>query len=338
MNKNLAYLFVVIALAIAAYFLVSKKPTSTLSVEETAFAVENINDVQKIFMADMKGNQAILERKEKYWVINDKYITRPDAIHILLKTIKNVTIKHPITGKAKNKIIKDLSASHVKVEVYGANNNLLKTYFVGGSTSNNKGTFMIMKDAKNPYVTYIPGFEGYLSTRFFMDEEEWRSRAIFNYSPGKIQSITLDYPASPEHSFIIQRTTDDSLQITALNNRVVKPFNRKLVTEYLSYFKNITAEAFENDYVKKDSFTASVPYCMITVKDANNRENSIKTWLRPVYRRTKAPFDEKGEQIPYDRDRLFALVNNGQDFTLIQWYVFGKILRKRIDFTTPIPR
>jgi hypothetical protein len=42
--------------------------------------------------------------------------------------------------------------------------------------------------------------------------------------------------------------------------------------------------------------------------------------------------DEKGRSIPYDLDRLYALVNNGQDFTLIQFLVFDKILRPKAYF------
>jgi hypothetical protein len=32
------------------------------------------------------------------------------------------------------------------------------------------------------------------------------------------------------------------------------------------------------------------------------------------------------EQIPTDFDRIYALVNDGEDFVLIQYYVFDKVL------------
>ena len=36
-------------------------------------------------------------------------------------------------------------------------------------------------------------------------------------------------------------------------------------------------------------------------------------------------FDYEGNPLKYELDKYFALVNNGQDFALIQHFVFGKL-------------
>jgi hypothetical protein len=49
--------------------------------------------------------------------------------------------------------------------------------------------------------------------------------------------------------------------------------------------------------------------------------------------------DDFGNAAPYDRDRLYALVNDGKDFTLVQYFVFDKILRPMSFFMrTPEPK
>ena len=37
--------------------------------------------------------------------------------------------------------------------------------------------------------------------------------------------------------------------------------------------------------------------------------------------------DENGDPMPFDRDRMYALVNEGRDFVLVQFFTFDKITR-----------
>ena len=43
-------------------------------------------------------------------------------------------------------------------------------------------------------------------------------------------------------------------------------------------------------------------------------------------------YDKKGKEMQYDLDRMFALINKGNDFVMIQMYVFGKIMRDQKEF------
>ena len=106
----------------------------------------------------------------------------------------------------------------------------------------------------------------------------------------------------------------------------------KLLKEYISYFRSVSIEAYENQYVKKDSVLSNTPYCIITVMDTIGNKNIVKTWLRGIYRRTKLMHDVEDSSPRYDPDRMFASVNDGKDFAIIQWGVFGKILRRYKDF------
>jgi hypothetical protein len=56
----------------------------------------------------------------------------------------------------------------------------------------------------------------------------------------------------------------------------------------------------------------------------------------PTTERTKTQYDPMGNKVQFDSDKFIALVNEGKDYALIQYYVFGKYF-KRYDqfFNTP---
>jgi hypothetical protein len=80
---------------------------------------------------------------------------------------------------------------------------------------------------------------------------------------------------------------------------------------------------------RKDSILATIPYCIISLTDTSHSTQIIKT-----YRKGAAPgeMDDFGKPAPYDMDRLYALVNDGKDFTYVQYFVFDKILRTKSFF------
>jgi hypothetical protein len=97
---------------------------------------------------------------------------------------------------------------------------------------------------------------------------------------------------------------------------------------FLASFRNVNFEALLNDMDPhvKDSVLATPPYVIITVTDTNNQSKTIK-----VYHKKGQPdaVDYNQNPTPYDLDRLYALVNDGKDFTLIQYFVFDRILRTK---------
>ena len=43
-------------------------------------------------------------------------------------------------------------------------------------------------------------------------------------------------------------------------------------------------------------------------------------------------FDEKGNDMTYDIDHYYASIHDEKDFAIVQYYVFGKLLRNYKDF------
>ena len=75
-----------------------------------------------------------------------------------------------------------------------------------------------------------------------------------------------------------------------------------------------------------DSIKSTPPWHIVTLTETNGKVTEIKTYHRKPQHGEY--YDEAIKQkILFDRDRLFAVINNDKDFTLIQFFVFDKILK-----------
>lgn len=333
MNKNLIYLIIFIVLLIAAYFLVFREKISTFGKNDTNFELKHPEEVTKIFMADMNGKKILLERKNDDWFVNGKFRARLDGVKNILETLNKIRVFYPVPKSSHNTVVADLASSNIKVEVYDEGGDKIKSYFLGGPTMDYKGTYIMLEGAKNPYVIHIPGFEGYMTSRFFLDEEEWRNRNIFSYTAQNLKSVTIDYLEEPENSFQLTMVNEDSFQLVQLHSEKINlgEMNKQRIKEYLSFYNNINMEAFQNNISQKDSIIALGHFISMTITDVNGNENKLKIYHMPIHDKSKSQFDEQNNPLKWDLDRMYA-VQNDKDFILIQYFVFNKILRSYRDF------
>ncbi len=333
MKKNRIAIILVILLGSLSFWFIVNKRNGTIKQNLKDFAVADTASVDKIFLADKSGNTITLERKSPgLWTVNGKYNARMDAVETLLYTIKKLDVKEPVGKKAQDNIVKRLAAKAIKCEIY-QNNKLIKAYYVGTETQDQTGTYMILIDpetlqpAERPFVIYIPGFEGYLTTRYFTEEIGWRDRTIFQYNPNDIKSIKMEVPFKPELSYEVVVKGNNNYEVKMLsNNTPLSNIDTLSVKQYLSYFQKIIFESFEVDLKQTqiDSVLSSQPVNILTVTDNIGKSNKVKLFARPnkksvLNETTMKPFE-------FDPERMDALLNNGKDFVLVQYYSFGKLL------------
>ncbi len=110
------------------------------------------------------------------------------------------------------------------------------------------------------------------------------------------------------------------------SNQEISDYDTVRLWSFLTAFRNVTYEALLNDIDKhfKDSVVNSTPLCIISLTDTAGKVSVVKTFIK---RPDPGSEEYYGRAVPYDLDRFYALVNNGQDFTLVQYFIFDKILR-----------
>ncbi|MGB3947963.1 MAG: DUF4340 domain-containing protein [Bacteroidia bacterium] len=329
-NKSLFILFILLA-SVAAWFIITKSK-GTIKPTLRDFAVQDTASINKIFLADKNGNTIMLERNERgVWRLNEKFNARPDAIKTLLTTIKKIDVKEPVGKNAQDNVIKNLASKAVRCEIY-QNNELTKAYYVGAETADQTGTYMILIDLETmapsakAFVTYIPGFEGYLTTRYFTDERNWRDRTVFSYLPSEIKSVKMESPEHPEQSYEVLALGGNSFQVKMLaNNKPVNEIDTLAIKQYLSYFKQLNFESFEVELKQNqiDSILKTKPINILTVTDASGKVNKASFYTRP---NLKKILDGNEKPLPFDPVRMDAQINDGKDFVMLQYFIFGKVL------------
>lgn len=329
MKKNRTTIIIIILLAIVSlYFLLFKSGFSTIGEKDNDFAVKDTGSITKIFIAN-KGNQSVtLTRVAKgQWMVNGRFIARNDCINTLLYTINMVAVKSVIDPRSWNTVIKTLSTVAVKVEIYEGDERV-KVYYVGGATADELGTYMLMSNAKTeenfkqPYITYIPGFDGYLTTRYFIKEDDWRDRTIFQYYPYDLKSVSMSY-AGADSSFRITINGKNNFSIdNPRTNQKSVAFDTTAVKQYLTYYQSVSWEVTAPG-IREDSIIHSAPLAVMQVQDVKGKITTVK-----LFRRQASANQQEKYGIPYkyDPDRLFALVND-KDFVLVQYFVFGKLMQ-----------
>lgn len=343
MKKTLILALVLVVLGgVAAYIYWQDSQKDKLP-NDQAFSIGNADNIEKIFLADKMNHEITLTRDGDGWLVNEQYPVMQAKIELLLQSLEQFQVDLPVSAAARENVIKELAVQHIKVELYqDKDGEPSKVYYVGTPARGNYGNYMLMvvdgKNAKQPYVVRIPGFIGDLQVRFIMEEKDWRDTKVFNYALDDIKQVQVRYPDYPQESFKIDVLGPESFEIgpvQPLDNDLLagKPLYTPGVIKYLNSFKNLNAEAFENDFIYKDSILQyGSPMVVIEVTDKQGETSKLTLYPMAANRRTKMQFDAQGNEIQVDPDRYYGVFNNGQDFGLIQNFVFGKILRRRVEF------
>lgn len=337
MKRNTITLLVALVLGLTTFWLISRSGKGTIKQELRDFAVSDTAAITKIFLVSKSDKQVTLTRDaDGRWKVNGKYYARPDAIKTLLITIHALSVREPVGLKAKENIIRQLATGSTKCEIY-AGDKLIKQYYVGGETPDMMGTYMLLSDVSDPeeivnssapFIMEIKGFNGYLTTRYFTSESEWRDRTAFHYFVPDIHTITIDHPGDPANSFTITQSVGKNIFTLQTKTGEKLPFDTIAIKQFVSYFGNIGFENFANDLPKAfmDSILHSKPAHIITVTDGANKKNEIKMFLKK--NDGFDPDDSTAAKPPfYDPDRMYAQIMNTGDFVIVQYYVFGKLLQ-----------
>lgn len=329
MKKNTIILMIILILGIIVIVFATRTSSSSVKKELRDFAVEDTASITKIFMVRKDLAEVTLTRSGNRWLVNDQYLVRQDAIDNLLKTLYRVRIKSPVSKSMMDNAVKMLATRNTKVEVYEGKK-LIKTIYVGGPTQDQMGTFMMIEGSSVPFIIHIPGFIGYLSSRFFTDERSWRSTEISRYNFNDIAAVSVENPARPEESFRIENLGNSRFEIRSLSGRPnPAPLDTIGSKFYLSQFERLNFEFFADSIPEPDlTFVKTAqPYRTVTLEDRNGLIRTIKAWPRSGMGKE----DVEGNLLQTDDERMWGLIDD-KDWVVIQYYVFNPIFLRFDDF------
>jgi hypothetical protein len=333
MKKNIIPIVILLVLAGGTLWFYTRSGGSTIKKELSDFAVEDTAAIDKIFMADKANKTITLERRESGngWTLNGNYKARQDAVNNLLFTIKKLKVRSPVSKAGYETVIKNMAGNSTKIEIYQGKNKPVKVYYVGGSSPDHMGSFMLLEGSSVPFVMHLEGHYGFLHNRYFTNENEWRHRGIFEYEPHQIASITLEYPEYPEKSW--ELSIDDNAEVSLkhlASGEFVKNIDTVKIAKYIALYQLVHYDQLveTKSTTFKDSVVATVPRQRYTVKDVLGFSKTVNVYIKEI---EGGGEDLDGNPITIDMDRLYAYIDNNT-FATVQYIIFDPLKKEIKDF------
>jgi len=336
-KKNLLLFILFVLLAGAAFYFYPKlsKKGSTGDNPFMQFSIEDTASVAKVTIQDRNGNVALLERKNgsNEWTINKKFNARKDVIKLLLECFHDIRVRGNVPSKMRDNMMSVMASSAKEVKIYGKNNELLKTYFVGPNTQDHMGTIMLLETptdgrSEEPYITHIEGFTGFLNPRFFIDEKEWLSTDIFYYPNNDIAEVEVLHMTDPASSFKLSYLGNNKLKFERYLNGTLTPFaqlDTALAFDLLKRMRKVNLETY-NTLLKPasaDSIKNITPTFVLRVQNAAGASTSLNLYLKKAKELTP---DATGQMTPFDPEYFWAKTD-ANELGLAQFFVFEPLLQ-----------
>lgn len=325
MKNNKLAIVAILLLTSIAFWLINKDKKDGTRSNRKDFSIANTDIISKIVIKTKTPMEAVLERNEKGWSVNGKYQARKTHMDVLLNTLKRMEVRNRVPEATKESVYRSMITAGTEVNVYQGDE-IIKTIYIGGQPNDQIGTYMMLKNSNAAYVVHIPGFQGFLSSRFFASELDWRNHNIFSVDNIDLAAVEMNYPAATENSFRIEQT--DRIVLKDAKGTEV-PSNEMATQKYLSLFRNVNFEAFLNGklLVNIDSIRSSTPLFELSVTDKKGNTKELKAFRKKAQAGTT---NNDGSPRLFDAERMYASIDD--DFVLIQHFSFNQITKQLADF------
>lgn len=298
------------------------------------FKIENIENITKFVITESTGNVAELEKEGEEWRLNGQFKARHENVELLLKTFKHIAVQSAVPSELKKTVVANMAARNKKVEIF-ENGELTKTYFVGSPTKDHYGTYMLLekngRKSSEPYVMHLPGFNGFLESRFFTNVNDWKYSGVFVYDPLEISSIEVDFYAKPSDSYKVNQLAK-IVSLMDSEGNPVKGANKSLVENYiLNYEKIYFNRIADYDETQVDSIVAANnPVYTISVTDVSNKTKTVDFYLKMSENPTIN--EVTGEENIWDTDYIHGNVRGDREMLVFQYFALGNVFAPKSYF------
>ena len=313
---------------------------------ENLFAIEDSSKVTQILLADMHGNNVLLNRKNGQWQLNDGTPVIVEKMEALLSTMMNLRIDHPASQKSIDNINKMMATAAIKVEIHGIapkftlfkhgffeKDRIIKTYYMGPATQDNMGNYAILEGMEEiPCVVCLPGFRGFATPRYSVFREDWISHTLFATKLTRIQEVNITDFDKPEDSFQVEKSGARFFKLYDAQKNIVSQYDTSKLLDFLSQFRNINYESIPDGQTQSeiDSIMQQKPFKIIELEDTDGKKTKLTLFRMPD------PYDYvDGEgthvdkiEFLYNKDKAYAMLNDDKTVLYkIQYYHFDRILQ-----------
>jgi hypothetical protein len=303
--------------------------------KEKAFKVENFEKVSQINITDREGKVIQLTKNENdEWILNNQYKVRQHLFDEMKKALTEMEAVTKVPEIGKKAVITQMVEGAIKVEVFKGKKKD-KVIFIGGPNFRNTASNMFLeingKASKNIYEVAIPGFRGYLTSRFIVDETAWRDKEIFAIPANDIKKINVEYfnNAKFENFELLANNNEYTLKTgsgTFQNNQL----SSEDIVRYLLHFENQQVMSYvflePSEQQLKDSLMNINKYATLRITNTQNKVIKVDVVDMPLSETSNKQYDENGDPMRYDIDYKYAVFGDKKEWGVITNTKFGILL------------
>jgi hypothetical protein len=304
--RRIKILSVIFVLSAIGAFFALRKSTSTGTIDkEISVGIKDTAAVYKISF-EYNGKEQTLQRTNNIWKINGKYEARQRWVQTILAGFNRLEVKRPVSDEFKNEVFNNMKQHGVKLNVFYSD--AVTKYIMMPNDNDSNSTYLLINEAKIPYVAYVPGIIGDISEPFRLSEQEWRTRKIFSASLMGLKEIRIEYPSNPSSN--VQITFGEGgfkiKDVVAIDTAKFAHFLEDLqYAPVLSYISN------------KDSVIGIIsnnkPLAVIFVSDMSEERSSIIEIYKNIA----------------DKKTYLALLGKDREPVLLRSDIFDRVMVKK---------
>jgi hypothetical protein len=320
MNKILIR-FAILSVAVVLLLLILFKSRLPFGKRNSSFSTDPLDDITRVELSE-GGKKLFLVKEGEEWLINGKTETRKSGILFMLKILREIKIKSPVSSGLFKTEITGKSIVPVKVKVY-KKRKLLKSFLVYKTISNSYGNIMKMNEGSKPFIVYMPDYEGNIGYNFSVNELFWQPNIVMKLLPSEITSVEFE-------NFV---DTASSFSIVIRNNRYflsdrireISGWDSVRIRRYLSYFAYIPFEswAFEIGEGEQKMVESQQPLYRIIVNTNAGSVTELTLWERIA---------NDNNVKTKDTDRLLGKTRNSDELFILRYFDIDPLLKKRSYF------
>lgn len=199
-RKNWALAIILFVLITIFGLMISRKgPSGNIQVDKTLFAVADTAALESIVLKPLDGREEVrLERRNNYWLLNDKYPADPAMMRLMLNVLHDVRVRRPVAVSQQQEVNQQLSSEGVLVNMNGARGG---DFIAGGNEADRISYFSRNDEA---YVVEFPGYSSYVSGIFALSESDLRNKMLATLNSMNFQALDVQYPADTTQNVSIR--------------------------------------------------------------------------------------------------------------------------------------
>ena len=312
--KRLAGIILIIIIIIVLFIIGRHVP---FGAGNSVFYVEKTERINRIIISN-QNESVSLTSKPDGWYVNDEHSARIQAVEFMLRILKNIRIKSPVSDETYNDLLNDENTREIEVQVFG-DGKIMQSFFIYMNNKVDYPGIMQKRKRTKPFFVHIPGYDADPCSHFVSDYRFWIPYTVFGLSPARISEVHFNYSDIPDSSFsVVNNGQEITFQSKNYKNEGIDTL---AALRYLSYFTYVPFEnwAYDMSANEKVSITESNPYFSLEVVTDDADTIKLLTWRMMI---------NDGERNVEDTDRLWGSLNGGEDLFIIKYYDLDPLIKQ----------